>query len=96
MHKFCGNDIIYSNSHIYTMKIVKQKSWEESFYRLRINFFRHCPLISTSTDTESYILTEIFWLIHIFNIPVPDIKIFDGFIIKQTNIQTMANLTFLE
>ena len=51
-YKFGGNDIIYSNSHMYTKKII-QKNGEKSFYQLRIIFFRHCPSISTSTDTES-------------------------------------------
>ena len=53
---FCGNDIIYSISCIYTRKIINNNDkWgggEEIFYRLRINFCRQCPLISTSTDTE--------------------------------------------
>ena len=39
---------------MYTKKIIK-KNEEKRFYRLRINFFSHCPSISTSTDTESYL-----------------------------------------
>ena len=41
-----------------------------------------------------YILTEILWLMYIFDILVADIKIFDGFVIKHNNIQTMTKLTF--
>ena len=51
--KVCGNDIIYSNFHIYPKKII-QKNGEKSFYSLKINFFRPCPSISTSTYTESH------------------------------------------
>ena len=30
------------------------KNWEKSFYWIRINFFRRCPSISTSTYSESF------------------------------------------
>ena len=55
MYKCRGNCIIVSNSHMFTRKILKKEAGMEIFYRLRIIFFRLCPLISKSTGTESYV-----------------------------------------